>query len=365
MNICIIGDGLTSLSLAKNLVNKKVKVHLYQQKKVDSLKDSRTIGITKNNLEFFKKEIQRIPNKNIWAINKIEIFSGDLKKDKILNFEKNKINLFYMIKNYQFYKLLNGSLSTNKLFKRTIIKDNFYEKLIKKKKYDLIINCESNNDLSKKYFTKQINKDYYNIAYATTIVHEKKDNKTAVQVFTKFGPIAYLPISKTQTSVVCSLEVKNKNYSDLEIIDLINTNSPKLKIKRILKLNNFKLKSSSLRNYYFKNILAFGDLLHKVHPLAGQGFNMTIRDIKILSKIVQNKIDLGMQLDSSIQKEFEKEARHLNFTFSSGIDLVYEFFHFKKNNGNKKLDKIFNYIGKNKIINNALIRLADRGLNIY
>ena len=35
------------------------------------------------------------------------------------------------------------------------------------------------------------------------------------------------------------------------------------------------LKFSLLRNYSFKNILSFGDLLHKVHPLAGQGFNMT------------------------------------------------------------------------------------------
>ena len=39
-------------------------------------------------------------------------------------------------------------------------------------------------------------------------------------------------------------------------------------------------------------MLAFGDLLHRVHPLAGQGFNMTIRDIVSLSKIIKNKIDL-------------------------------------------------------------------------
>ena len=42
--------------------------------------------------------------------------------------------------------------------------------------------------------------------------------------------------------------------------------------------------------YYHQNILAFGDLLHRIHPLAGQGFNMTIRDIKILLKIIKNKI---------------------------------------------------------------------------
>ena len=39
------------------------------------------------------------------------------------------------------------------------------------------------------------------------------------------------------------------------------------------------------------NILAFGDLLHKIHPLAGQGFNMTIRDIKVLLEIIKKRND--------------------------------------------------------------------------
>ena len=39
-------------------------------------------------------------------------------------------------------------------------------------------------------------------------------------------------------------------------------------------------------------------MLHRVHPLAGQGFNMTIRDLRILTKIIEDKIELGMQLDS-------------------------------------------------------------------
>ena len=78
-----------------------------------------------------------------------------------------------------------------------------------------------------------------------------------------------------------------------------------------MKLSSFKLKSSNLRNYYYKNILAFGDLLHKIHPLAGQGFNMTIRDIKILSKIIQNKIDLGIQLDSFVFSKSSKKKQNI------------------------------------------------------
>ena len=110
--------------------------------------------------------------------------------------------------------------------------------------------------------------------------------------------------------------------------------------------------------------MAFGDLLHRIHPLAGQGFNMNIRDIKILSEIIQNRINLGMQLDSSIPREFENKVKHTNFIFSNGIDFIYEFFNFDKNNRNKNLSKILKFIGRNKHLTNTLIKYADKGLNI-
>ena len=132
MNICIIGDGITSLSLAKNLINKKINVHIYHKKKIVNLLSSRTIGISTNNLKFFKKEIQELPKRNTWEIKKIEIYSEKLINNKILNFENNKNNLFYMIKNDELYNLLKNKLLKNKLFKKKIIKKkNFYEKLLK------------------------------------------------------------------------------------------------------------------------------------------------------------------------------------------------------------------------------------------
>jgi len=106
MNICIIGDGLTSLSLAKNLINKKINVHFYYKNKIQKLSSSRTIGISKNNLEFFREEIYEIPKKFFWEIKKIEIYSEKLGKENLLRFEEDKVNLFYMVKNNELYKLL-------------------------------------------------------------------------------------------------------------------------------------------------------------------------------------------------------------------------------------------------------------------
>jgi len=363
MNICIIGSGLTSLSLAKNLINKKVNVHFYHKNKIENLSSSRTIGISKNNLEFFKKEIYDIRRKIFWGIKQIEIYSEKLDKENLLKFENKKDDLFYMVKNDDLYKLLLSKISKNRFLKKIIIKKNsFYENLLKKNEYDLIINCDANNFLSKKYFTKKIDKNYNNLAYTTIIKHKKIENNVATQIFTKNGPIAFLPISKNETSIVCSLDTKNKKYSDGEVVDLICKNNPKYQIQKILKLSSFKLNASNLRNYHHENILAFGDLLHRIHPLAGQGFNMIIRDIKILSGIIQNKIDLGMQLDSSILSDFEKETKNKNFLFCHSIDFIYEVFNLDKKTKNKNLSKFLKIIGKNTSFTSYFIKLADKGL---
>tara|TARA_B100000780_G_scaffold88196_1_gene60732 strand:+ start:193 stop:1290 length:1098 start_codon:yes stop_codon:yes gene_type:complete len=365
MNVCIIGDGLTSLSLARNLINKKINVHIYYKRMTHNFSTNRTIGISKNNLEFFEKNIVELPKKIKWEIKEIEIYSEKLKKNKILNFENNKKNLFYMIKNDILYNFLNRGLLKNKFFKKKVIKNNsFYDGLLKKNNYDLIINCDQNNPISKKYFSQKIIKDYKNFAYTTILEHEKLENNSAIQVFTNLGPVAFLPISNTKTSVVCSLDTNNKNFNDKEILELINANNPKFKIKSNSKFSSFALKSSNLRKYYHNNILAFGDLLHKIHPLAGQGFNMTIRDIKDLSEIIQNKINLGLQLDTFILEEFQNKTKNRNLIFSSGIDFIYEIFNFDKKKNGKKLNKILQHFGTNKTFMSSVIKFADKGLSI-
>ena len=193
--------------------------------------------------------------------------------------------------------------------------------------------------------------------------HKKVVNNIATQIFTKSGPIAFLPISNTETSIVCSLDTKNKKYNDGEVLNLIRKNNSKYKIQNISKLNSFKLSSSNLRNYHYQNILAFGDLLHRVHPLAGQGFNMTIRDIKVLSGIIQKKIDLGIQLDASILSNFEKETKNKNFLFSNSVDFIHEIFNLDKETRDKNFNKVLKIIGKNTNLTNYFIKLADKGLN--
>ena len=129
-------------------------------------------------------------------------------------------------------------------------------------------------------------------------------------------------------------------------------------------MNSFELKSSSLRNYYNGNILAFGDLLHRIHPLAGQGFNMSLRDIKLLSSLIDEKMALGLDIDFSVCQEFEKKSQHKNYIFSTGIDWIYELFNLERRVNSKLLNKSINLIGNNKIVNKILKKFADKGIRI-
>ncbi len=194
----------------------------------------------------------------------------------------------------------------------------------------------------------------------TVIKHEKILNNVATQIFTRRGPLAFLPISDDSTSVVYSINNENSNKENID--KLINHYNSKYKIKKIEKINFFELKALSLRSYYQNNILAFGDLLHRIHPLAGQGFNMTIRDIENLVEIIKYKIDLGLPLDKAINYEFEKKTKHKNLIFSNAIDLIYEFFNIDRKTKNIFLSKSIQVLGKNPSINKMFKILADKGL---
>ena len=204
-------------------------------------------------------------------------------------------------------------------------------------------------------------KNYNSNAFVTIINHEKLlNNNIATQIFTKKGPLAFLPVSEKETSVVYS--VKGRENIDLE--NLIKKNNTRYKINKVNKISNFELESSNLRFYYYKNILAFGDLLHKLHPLAGQGFNMSIRDIQEIIELIKFKISLGLDLDNSICLDFEKKTRHKNYIFSNGVDFIYEFFSLESKLSSNLLSKFIRIAGKNKYFNKFFTKFADNGIVI-
>ena len=102
-------------------------------------------------------------------------------------------------------------------------------------------------------------------------------------------------------------------------------------------------------------------MLHTIHPLAGQGFNMTVRDLKILLKIIKKKIDVGLPLDKSINIEFQNKAKHKNLIFSYSIDMIHKFFNFEKKTKSKFLSKSVQFVFKQPHINKVFSKIADKG----
>ena len=112
------------------------------------------------------------------------------------------------------------------------------------------------------------------------------------------------------------------------------------------------------RKYYQDRVLLFGDALHVVHPFVGQGFNMILRDLIFLEKILRKKLDLGLDIGSvDILSEFSSEAKPRNFIFSMGIDVLKNSFSYKK-----LRDGTLKILNKSDFTKDFLFNIADKGL---
>ena len=91
---------------------------------------------------------------------------------------------------------------------------------------------------------------------------------------------------------------------------------------------------------------------------------MSLRDIKVLSDLISEKIELGLELDYSICSDFQKKSKDKNYLFSLGIDWIYELFNFERKINSKFLSKSINTVGKNKFMNSLFKKFANNGIKI-
>jgi len=340
--ICIIGDGLTGLTAAIILNRENIKIDLYANNinKYNSKKDDRATAVSESNYQFIQKELNLNNSNLFWPCKKINLFFEDGKK--IVNFlsfkEKNK-NFMYIFQNKELKKKLIKIILKKrniKLIKKRIKNVNHEEGSIyfdkKKITYDLIILCIGSR--SKLYDKieqgRSIEKNYKELSLTTIIKHNSRI-KNASQFFLKEGPLAILPFHKKMFSVVWTVSsfFFQQNNKDLKKI---------LKNKIKVLLNNYSLKNMAtiksfpiylnLKTKYFKkNVLIFGDGLHAVHPMAGQGFNLVLRDIKKLNESISKILKLGLLIrDSLLLKDFYYARKPENNILGLVIDLTNFFF---------------------------------------
>ena len=359
MKICLIGKNLTNFVLAKNLSNKNLSVDILFDNNIKNKFSLRTLAISRENFNFLSS-VNNQMKITAWPVENIKIFSDKNNSKELLEFKTKNRENFFLVK---YVDIFNSFEKFCKINKKVKLKKFSYKSKLKKnnlENYKLIINSDKSNNL--KY--KKIEKNYNALAYTGILDHElKKENTEAIQIFTKYGPLAFLPLSNTKTSIVFSISNIYK-INENQIFELIKKYNSNYKIKKISKFEKANVKFFMPRSYLFKNTLFFGDILHTIHPLAGQGFNMTIRDIKKLSSLIDEKIELGLDLDESLFQDFQKKTKHLNYAFGIGIDFINEFFKIDNKTNNLLSSSIFNIIGKNRILKKYANLIADKGINI-
>jgi len=372
--ICIIGDGLAGLTAAIILSKANIKIDMYCGKKNKNL-DNRTTAISESNYQYIKNNLNLDKQNFFWPCKTINLFIED--KKKIINFfnfkEKNK-HLMYIFQNKDLKKKLDKIILKTgkiKIIKKNIQDVNNEEGFVRsaKKKifYDLIILCVGNRSklYSKIEEGRSIEKNYEELALTTIIRHNTKIENVS-QFFLKEGPLAILPFQKKAFSVVWSVSseffgINKKNIKKIlseKVKILLKTKA----IKNILNIQSFPINLNLKTKYFKKNVLILGEGLHTVHPMAGQGFNLVLRDIKKLNDLIFKTSRLGLLIkDSFILKDFYNSRKPENNLFGLGINLTNIFF--KNNKYFPSLKKvILKNISKFGFIKKIGLSLSDRGI---
>jgi len=374
--ICIIGGSLTGLVTAISLSKLNCSIDLITGNAMQNLKSNRTIAVSENNFDFLNKlNISESLKREVWTCSIMKLYT-EIKNEKFskifeLNNENKQEKILYMLENSKIMKLMMSkiqqiksisvknhkkvsSISTSGLLKSVKFNNNI-------SKYNLVIICTGyNSSLIKNLFNDQVIENSYKESAITTILsHSSHKNNTVRQIFLENEILALLPISNTKTSIVwfAKNDVRKKN-------DLFLKKKIKLYAKNYLKnikfVTNIEYKGLNLliRNkYYLDRTLLFGDALHVIHPFVGQGFNMTLKDLACLEKILTQKINLGLDIGSlDVLSEFSSETKPRNFAFSVGVDLLKNSFSYKK-----LRNSILMILNKSNFAKDIFFEIANKG----
>ena len=361
----VIGAGLIGSLTAISLLKNKYKVLVIDKNK-HFPHDNRTLAVNANSKDF-------LMNLGLWdklkvnpePINKIEI-SDTINKSplifKNLNEEMGNVilNKDLLLETKRFLSnkniLIEGlNIDISKIKPNQKIKINFKNYFFKK--IILCLGKSYNNDPTiKKFRFPSLHQSYVGF-----FDHRHKHNQTAYEIFTPDGPLAVLPapskLKKTSTFIYSTA----KKISDDDIQKLIKNYFSKthglINFKKEIK--KYKI-LPHLSKEKFNQFILIGDILRSIHPVAGQGWNLGIKDIqKLIALLNQNYINDPNLLDKYYSQRSIESFTYLAFT--SLINKVYE----NQNPLNIAIIKSgFGILRKSSFLKNTFIKQAMGRLNL-
>ncbi len=142
--------------------------------------------------------------------------------------------------------------------------------------------------------------DYGQSGLVTVVKTEKPHEYTAWQRFQPTGPVAFLPLADGSSSIVWTLPSDladyycaiGKNEFKKALADALDHKLGK--VTKVADRGVFPLRGSQAKPYVLERIALVGDAAHTIHPLAGQGVNLGLKDAVELAKQLSGaSIDLG------------------------------------------------------------------------
>ncbi len=361
----VIGAGLIGSLTAITLLKNKYKV-LVIDKNRKIPKDNRTLAVNANSKDFLIKL-------GIW--NKLKTNPEPIKKIEI-NDNINKTPLFFEnineeLGNVIFNKDLIIEAKQSLLRKNLLIEEinidiskitpnqkiKIKNKIYVFKKIILCLGKNYVNDATiKKFSFPSLHKSYVGF-FDHSIVH----NQTAYETFTQDGPLAVLPVpsklKKTSTFIYSTPSQVSNNDIQKLIKNYFSKSHGSINFKK--EIYQYKI-LPHLSKEKLKQFILIGDILRSIHPVAGQGWNLGIKDIQTFITLL-NQYDIE---DPNILDKYYSHRSIENFTyltFTSLINKIYE----NQNPLNNTIIKFgFRILKRSSFLKNTFIKQAMGRLNL-
>lgn len=141
--------------------------------------------------------------------------------------------------------------------------------------------------------------EYQQTAIVTTVTTSVAHGNTAYERFTDTGPLALLPLRNNDCAVVWSAREAEVNtiltWSDEEFLRRLQDRfGDRLGVfTRLGKRAAYPLALTRVTEQVRPRLALIGNAAHTVHPVAGQGFNLGLRDVAALAEILADAVRAG------------------------------------------------------------------------